>query len=163
VVIVNSSLFDEPVARERWQVFDVAATEVAGEELGNPQAVSMVAAGAYVALTGLVELDSAITAMEESLPSYRRQHAEANATALRSWCPAARAAGRASMSVPTSASRSSSTTTQRKSRCRDQAADGGIRGHGRGRHRVRLPLLRRLPHDAVHRAARALRQEAPRR
>ncbi|MCU1451749.1 MAG: hypothetical protein JWP02_3919 [Acidimicrobiales bacterium] len=83
VVIVNSSLFDEPVDRERWQVFDVAATQVAGEELGNPLAVSMVAAGAYVALTGLVELYSAITAMEESLPSYRRQHAAANATALR--------------------------------------------------------------------------------
>ena len=46
-------------------------------------AVSMVATGAYLALTGLVGLDSAITAMEESLPSYRRQHAEGNAIALR--------------------------------------------------------------------------------
>jgi Pyruvate/2-oxoacid:ferredoxin oxidoreductase gamma subunit len=83
IVVVNSSLFDEPVDRERWRVFDVAATEVASEQLGNPMVVSMVAAGTYVALTGLVELDSAITAMEESLPSYRRQHAEGNAIALR--------------------------------------------------------------------------------
>jgi Pyruvate/2-oxoacid:ferredoxin oxidoreductase gamma subunit len=43
----------------------------------------MVATGAYVSLTGLVELDAAVTAMEESLPSYRRQHAEGNARALR--------------------------------------------------------------------------------
>jgi len=35
-----------------------------------------------VALTGLVALDSAVAAMEESLPSYRRQHAEGNARAL---------------------------------------------------------------------------------
>jgi 2-oxoglutarate ferredoxin oxidoreductase subunit gamma len=82
-VLLNSSLFDEPVDRDRWQVFDVPLTEVASERLGNPLAVSMVAAGAYVALTGLVELDSAVTAMEESLPSYRRQHAETNAIALR--------------------------------------------------------------------------------
>jgi Pyruvate/2-oxoacid:ferredoxin oxidoreductase gamma subunit len=83
IVLLNSSLFEEPVDRDRWQVFDVPVTEIASERLGNPLAVSMVAAGAYVAITGLVELDSAITAMEESLPSYRRQHAEANAIALR--------------------------------------------------------------------------------
>ena len=83
VVVVNSSLFEEPVDRERWRVFDVDATRVATEDLENPMAVSMVATGAYVSLTGLVELDAAVTAMEESLPSYRRQHAEGNATALR--------------------------------------------------------------------------------
>jgi Pyruvate/2-oxoacid:ferredoxin oxidoreductase gamma subunit len=83
IVLLNSSLFEEPVDRDRWQVFDVPVTAIASERLGNPLAVSMVAAGAYVAITGLVELDSAITAMEESLPSYRRQHAEANAIALR--------------------------------------------------------------------------------
>ena len=48
----------------------------ASEELGNPMGVSMVATGAYIAATGLVGLDSAIAAMEESLPAYRRQHAE---------------------------------------------------------------------------------------
>jgi Pyruvate/2-oxoacid:ferredoxin oxidoreductase gamma subunit len=83
VVILNSSLFDTPIDRDRWRVFDVAATQVATEHLENPLAVSMVAAGAYVALTGIVELESAVTAMEESLPSYRRQHAEGNARALR--------------------------------------------------------------------------------
>src|SRR4051794_12846010 len=83
VVVLNSSLFEghEPV--DGLQVFDVAATRVATEELGNPMAVSMVATGAYIALTALVGLDAAVAAMEESLPAYRRQHAEANAVALR--------------------------------------------------------------------------------
>lgn len=83
VVLVNSSLFEEPVRSGRWNVFEVAATEVATERLGNPLAVSMVATGAFIALTGLVAVDTAIAAMEESLPAYRRQHAEANADALR--------------------------------------------------------------------------------
>ena len=81
VVVLNSSLCEEPV--DLPNVFEVPATQVASEDLGNPMAVSMVATGAYVALTGLVGLESAIAAMEESLPSYRRQHAEANAGALR--------------------------------------------------------------------------------
>jgi len=81
VVVLNSSLFEEPV--DLPHVFEVPATQVATEELGNPMAVSMVATGAYVALTGLVALDSAVAAMEESLPAYRRQHAEGNARALR--------------------------------------------------------------------------------
>jgi Pyruvate/2-oxoacid:ferredoxin oxidoreductase gamma subunit len=83
VVLRNASLFDDPAEDEGWHVVDIAATEVATERLANPLAVSMVATGAFVALTGLVELDSAITAMTESLPSYRRQHADANAVALR--------------------------------------------------------------------------------
>lgn len=82
VVLVNSSLFEEPPSVGRGRVFEVAATDVATEQLGNPLAVSMVATGAYIALTGLVALDTAIAAMEESLPSYRRKHAGANAEAL---------------------------------------------------------------------------------
>ena len=82
VVILNSSLFDEPVDRDRLRVIDVAATDLAAEP-GNPLVVSMVATGAYVAVTGLVDLDAAVAAMRESLPPYRRQHAEGNEQALR--------------------------------------------------------------------------------
>ena len=81
LVVVNSSLFDESI--DMNNAVDIPATQVATEELRNPMAVSMVATGAYVALTELIGLDSAIAAMEESLPSYRRQHAEGNAAALR--------------------------------------------------------------------------------
>jgi len=81
VVVVNSSLFDGSI--DIANAVEVPATQVATEELGNAMAGSMVATGAYVALTGLIGLDSAIAAMEESLPAYRRQHAEGNAAALR--------------------------------------------------------------------------------
>jgi Pyruvate/2-oxoacid:ferredoxin oxidoreductase gamma subunit len=83
VVLLNSSLFEGQEPVDGLQVFDVAATQIASEELGNPMAVSMVATGAYISLTGLVALDAAVAAMQESLPAYRRQHAEANAVALR--------------------------------------------------------------------------------
>jgi Pyruvate/2-oxoacid:ferredoxin oxidoreductase gamma subunit len=39
--------------------------------------------GAFVALTGLVSLDSAIVAMRELVPAYRTQHLETNGRALR--------------------------------------------------------------------------------
>jgi Pyruvate/2-oxoacid:ferredoxin oxidoreductase gamma subunit len=81
VVVVNSSLFEDPV--DLPGAVHIPATEIATEKLDNPMAVSMVATGAYVALTGLVALDSAVAAMEESLPAYRRQHAGGNTAALR--------------------------------------------------------------------------------
>lgn len=82
VVLLNSSLFEDGVDRDRLRIVDLAASDLAAE-LGNPLAVSMVATGAYVAVTGLVSLDAAVAAMRESLPSYRRQHADGNEQALR--------------------------------------------------------------------------------
>ena len=63
-------------------VVRLKATELAAE-IGNPQAGTMVMVGAYSALTGLIALDSAIEAMQDSIPSYRSQHIEANERALR--------------------------------------------------------------------------------
>ena len=63
-------------------VVRLPATEVAAE-VGNPMGGTMVMAGAYAAITGLVQLDSLVAAMEESIPSYRRQHIESNERALR--------------------------------------------------------------------------------
>jgi Pyruvate/2-oxoacid:ferredoxin oxidoreductase gamma subunit len=82
VVVVNSSLFEDPLDRERMQVFDVAATDMA-TELGNAMVTSMVITGAYIAITGLVGLESAVAGMTEAIPPYRRQHIEANERALR--------------------------------------------------------------------------------
>ena len=81
-MLLNSSLFEIPVDRNGLRVFDVPASDMAAD-LGNPLAVSMVAAGAFAALTGLVGVDAAVAAMQESLPSYRRQHTEGNERALR--------------------------------------------------------------------------------
>ena len=100
-------------------------------------------------------------------------HARAStaaATGTRCCCPAAPGARRARRSAPTSCSRSTSTTRRSSSRCnrprnrrdhlrRDQrthpAAARGLRGDRRGDGRRRVPVLRRLPDDAVHRGARA--------
>lgn len=82
IVVVNSSLFEGDLDRSRYTVLEVAATDLA-TELGAPLAASMVITGAFIAATGLVGLDSAIDAMTASIPSYRRQHIDTNAAALR--------------------------------------------------------------------------------
>ncbi len=82
VVLLNSSLFEGHVDRGTYQVFEVPATSIAAE-LGNEMAASMVMAGGYVGVTGLVALDSATAAVVEALPPYRRQHVELNQLALR--------------------------------------------------------------------------------
>lgn len=82
VLVLNASLFESEVERERLRVFDVPATEIA-TDLGHPLSASMVLVGAYAALTGLVGVESLVEAMRESVPSYRRQHLEANEGALR--------------------------------------------------------------------------------
>ncbi|RYD92924.1 MAG: hypothetical protein EOP61_24580 [Sphingomonadales bacterium] len=63
-------------------VLALAATRMASEA-GMPQAGSMVALGGFAAATGIVRLETLLDVAEEVLPSYRRQFAEANRTALR--------------------------------------------------------------------------------
>ena len=74
------------------QVFEVPASEVAAE-LGNPMSAGFVLLGAYVALTGLVSVDSAVVAMRQLVPAYRTQHLEANGRALRAGAAAVPALG----------------------------------------------------------------------
>jgi Pyruvate/2-oxoacid:ferredoxin oxidoreductase gamma subunit len=83
VVVVNSSLcaalhVDVPGAT----VFAVAASEVASD-LGNPMSAGFVLLGAFVAVTGLVGVESAIGAMRQLVPAYRTQHLESNERAIR--------------------------------------------------------------------------------
>jgi len=83
VVVLNSSLcatltVDVPRAR----VFEVAASEVAAD-LGNPMSAGFVLLGAFVAVTGLVDVESAVGAMRQLVPAYRTQHVEANERAIR--------------------------------------------------------------------------------
>jgi 2-oxoacid:acceptor oxidoreductase gamma subunit (pyruvate/2-ketoisovalerate family) len=81
VVLVNDTTFEHDITAP-VNIVRLKATELAAE-IGNPQAGTMVMVGAYSALTGLITLDSAIEAMQESIPSYRSQHIEANERALR--------------------------------------------------------------------------------
>jgi 2-oxoglutarate ferredoxin oxidoreductase subunit gamma len=82
VVVVNSSLFNQAVEVPDAGVFEVAASDVAAE-LGNPMSAGFVLLGAFVALTGLVSVESTVAAMRELVPAYRTQHLEANEQAIR--------------------------------------------------------------------------------
>ena len=81
IVIVDSSVFDEPIERTDVTVVAVDCTGSAAR-IGSPRAGSMVALGALCSATGIVRLDSLQAAARQVLPSYRSQHAEANAVAL---------------------------------------------------------------------------------
>jgi Pyruvate/2-oxoacid:ferredoxin oxidoreductase gamma subunit len=83
LVVLNSTLFEGDLDGSRHHVVDIPATELAATTLGNVMTQSMVMTGAYVALTGLVRLESAVDAMRAALPSYRKQHADLNERALR--------------------------------------------------------------------------------
>ncbi len=87
LVLVNDSTFPHGITAP-VTVLRLQATELAAE-VGNPMGGTMVMAGAYSALTGLVSLDSLVAAMASSIPSYRRQHIESNERALRAGFDAA--------------------------------------------------------------------------
>jgi Pyruvate/2-oxoacid:ferredoxin oxidoreductase gamma subunit len=80
-VLVNSTVFDEEFSREGVRFFEVPATRIASD-LGNGMAASMVLIAAYAKLSGLVELESLVEAMKQSIPSYRTQHIDGNIGAL---------------------------------------------------------------------------------
>jgi Pyruvate/2-oxoacid:ferredoxin oxidoreductase gamma subunit len=82
VVVLNHPVFAAPIDRRAHRVFEVPAGEIA-TRIGSPLAASMVLAAAHARITGLVGLDALVAGMRESVPSYRRQHLEANERALR--------------------------------------------------------------------------------
>jgi Pyruvate/2-oxoacid:ferredoxin oxidoreductase gamma subunit len=87
VVLVNDSTFTHEITAP-VTVLRLPATEIAAE-IGNPMGGTMVMTGAYSALTGLVSLDALVAGMRDAIPSYRRQHIDANERALRAGFDAA--------------------------------------------------------------------------
>ena len=81
VALVNSTVFEGDFDRSAYIVIDVPATSMA-LDLGNIMAASMVMAGAYTAVTGLVGLPAVRAAARAALPSYRVHHAELNERSL---------------------------------------------------------------------------------
>ncbi len=81
VALVNSTVFEHDFDRTPYTVVDVPAAAIA-LDLGNLMVASMVMAGAYAAVTGLVGMPALFEAARQALPSYRAQHAELNARAL---------------------------------------------------------------------------------
>ncbi len=79
VVVIDRSVFKGEIGLR--DAVEVEATAVA-TEMGNSRGGSMVALGALAAATGLVDLAHLSEAAFEVLPSYRAEHAQANADAL---------------------------------------------------------------------------------
>ena len=88
VVVVNHPVFAAPIDRRTHRVFEIPAGEIA-TRIGSPLAASMVLVAAHARITALVGLDALVAGMRESVPSYRRQHVEANEKALRAGFEAA--------------------------------------------------------------------------
>jgi Pyruvate/2-oxoacid:ferredoxin oxidoreductase gamma subunit len=76
LVLFNSTLFESP---PRTGAIGVPATALGGA----PVNASLVMVGAYLAVTGLVTLERALTAVDDALPSYRKQHVPGCQQALR--------------------------------------------------------------------------------
>jgi Pyruvate/2-oxoacid:ferredoxin oxidoreductase gamma subunit len=81
LVLINATVFDEPIDSEAYTVVGIPATDRA-IDIGNILTASMVMLGAYSAATSIVALDSLTAAVAGALPSYRVQHANVNVTAL---------------------------------------------------------------------------------
>jgi 2-oxoacid:acceptor oxidoreductase gamma subunit (pyruvate/2-ketoisovalerate family) len=82
VVVVNSSGFELLVEIPEARVFPVPAKDIA-VEMGIPMSAGFVMLGAFVAVTGVVEVESTIGAMRQLVPPYRTEHVEANERAIR--------------------------------------------------------------------------------
>lgn len=80
LAFVNSTVYEGEVGDDAV-VIEVPATDLA-VEVGNVMTASMVMVAAFAAATRFVSLESLITAVAQSLPSYRKQHIELNVKAL---------------------------------------------------------------------------------
>jgi 2-oxoglutarate ferredoxin oxidoreductase subunit gamma len=81
-ILVDTSVFRGDLAFQSGTIIGIPASEKA-TELGIQRSASMLALGAFAAVTGAVGLDALLEAAASALPSYRTQHIAANETALR--------------------------------------------------------------------------------
>jgi 2-oxoglutarate ferredoxin oxidoreductase subunit gamma len=81
ILLVNAPIFDAEIDLSGFSAFPVPAVEIATDQ-GSPMAAAMVMVGAYAGLTGAVGIDALNSAMEQSLPSYRRKLLDVNVAAL---------------------------------------------------------------------------------
>lgn len=81
IALIDSSVFRGDFGLDGVSTVPIRATEIA-QQLESSRAGSMVALGAFNAITGMVPHDALIAAAAAVLPPYRAQHIEANRTAL---------------------------------------------------------------------------------
>jgi len=86
LLIVNSSIAKEEVQRNDITSIRIPATDMARDEMGNERMANMILLGALVRATGVVSLDSVMTALQKNLPERRHHLLEPNREALqRGW------------------------------------------------------------------------------
>lgn len=91
VLVLNTSVVTDdvlPPVAAGVHTAAIPASELA-IELGSPAAATMVALGAYAAVTRILEIEELVETLPEALPSYRRQHVASNERALRTGAEAA--------------------------------------------------------------------------
>jgi Pyruvate/2-oxoacid:ferredoxin oxidoreductase gamma subunit len=81
LVLLNSSVWEGPLDRARFQVVDAPATDLA-VDAGNVLAAGMVMLGALVGATRAVSLGSLVDALARCIPPYRRQHVDVSTRAI---------------------------------------------------------------------------------
>jgi Pyruvate/2-oxoacid:ferredoxin oxidoreductase gamma subunit len=80
-LFVNSSVVAHSDGPDGVTLLEVPATTIASD-VGHPNAVSLVMAGAYATATGIVSMSSLTAAAADALPPYRAKHRALNEAAL---------------------------------------------------------------------------------
>lgn len=81
VIILNKDMIDIKVNREDVKQVWISANKIA-ENLGNTKVSNMVALGALIGVTGIIELDDVLKAIEKKLPANKREALQVNKEAL---------------------------------------------------------------------------------
>jgi Pyruvate/2-oxoacid:ferredoxin oxidoreductase gamma subunit len=96
LLVVNTSVVtqqpDPRLLAASITLLPVSASEIA-IGLGAAAAATMVAVGAYAAVTELVRIEELVQSVPEVLPSYRQQHIDSNVRALHAGAEAGLASG----------------------------------------------------------------------
>lgn len=83
-LVINSSLVDEKkIDRTDVRLFSVAADEIARNKIGSRQMASMIALGAYVALSGVVRLETLIDCLPKVISKKYEKFIPLNVNALK--------------------------------------------------------------------------------
>jgi len=91
LLIYNSSLIEAAPTREDLRVVAVPANELAAK-VGNPKVANMVMLGAFVSLTGVIELGDVVAEITVMFGASKKQFVPLNEAALRRGVEAAGAA-----------------------------------------------------------------------
>ncbi|MGF1505077.1 MAG: 2-oxoacid:ferredoxin oxidoreductase subunit gamma [Chloroflexi bacterium] len=82
LLVINSSLVDDPVTRERLDVLRIPATQMA-EQVGTPRLTNVVLLGALLAERPILPVNALCDALDAHIPAHRRNLLPQNIEAVR--------------------------------------------------------------------------------